>query len=677
VSPFGVALRALSTGAGLLMVGLLAMSLLAGPSDKPTARQWQRRLARYSGWLAALVLLSGVAALGWQVTVVTGRADAITSGAAWLRLLGATQYGTVWLLRHAILLLLAALVLLRESDGSESERSRADWLAWRIEAWLLAAVGAGLAAWAGHAVGVNPGSALPALVDAAHIIGAGAWLGALPALAMLLRPASTEEGADARPYAVLAAHRFSFWALFVMAVIVGTGVWNAWNEVGGVPGLVGTPYGRLVLLKTALLLPVLALAAWNRRRLLPRLGGDAPTVGRPAMRSLAGFVAVEAIVGAALVAVAAVLALTPPGAHATPDWPFSFRLAPDVTWNFPGVKSRVFIGGQLVLVGVLALIAGCLVKRWRPLLLAGAGVLLVAGAQEALPPLAVDAYPTTYLRPAVPYNVASIAHGLALYRTHCAVCHGPGGRGDGPDAAALPKRPADLTAPHTNDHTAGDMYWWLTHGLGTGMPGFAGALSADDRWDLINFIRALSAGEAARSLTDIAEPGHPRLTAPDFTMATGPAQTSLRDYRGRQPVLLVFFTPPSSRPRLAQLSQAYNDLRSLNAAVLAVPMNGEEKILSRIGVSPPILFPVATDGAADIVSTYALFRRTLTPEGALPNPPMPAHMEFLIDRSGYIRARWLPGGPTPGWADIKVLLAEMQALNQETVVTEPPAEHVH
>jgi putative copper export protein/mono/diheme cytochrome c family protein/peroxiredoxin len=672
VNPLGVTLRALSTGAGLLMVGILAMSVLAGPSDKPTARQWQWRLARYSGWLVALVLLSGVAALGWQVTVVTGRADAVTSGDAWLRLLGATQYGTVWLLRHAFLLLLAALVLLRESDAT-----RADWLAWRIEAWLLATAGAGLAAWAGHAVGVNPGSALPALLDAAHIIGAGAWLGALPALALLLRSASSEEGADSRPYAVLAAHRFSSWALFVMAVIVGTGVWNAWNEVGGVPGLVGTPYGRLVLLKTALLLPVLALAAWNRRSLLPRLGGDGATVGRPAMRSLAGFVAVEAIVGAALVVVAAALALTPPGGHTTPDWPFNFRLAPDITWNFPGVKSRVFIGGQLVLVGVLALIAGCLVKRWRPLLLAGAGVLLVAGAQEALPPLAVDAYPTTYLRPAVSYNAASVAHGLSLYRIHCAVCHGPAGRGDGPDAAGLPKRPADLTAPHTNDHTAGDMFWWITHGLGIGMPGFAGALPPDDRWDLINFIRALSAGEAARSLTDLADPERPRLTAPDFTFATGPAQASLRDYRGRQPVLLVFFTLPSSRGRLAQISQAYNDLRSLNAAVIAVPIGSDEKILSRIGVSPPILFPVVTDGAADIVSTYALFRRTRAPEGALPNPPVPTHLEFLIDRSGYLRARWIPGGQTPGWSDIKVLLAEIHALNQETAVASPPAEHVH
>jgi putative copper resistance protein D len=209
------------------------------------------------------------------------------------------------------------------------------------------------------------------------------------------------------------------------------------------------------------------------------------------------------------------------------------------------------------------------------------------------------------------------------------------------------------------------------------MPGFGAKFPEDERWDLINFLRALSAGEAARSLTDIDEPERPRLRAPDFTFATGPTQSSLKDYRGRQPVLLVLFTLPSSRGRLAELAQAYGDLRSFNAAVIAVSMDGGEKILSRIGASPRILFPVATEGAAEIVSTYALFGRTRAPEGALPNPPMPAHMEFLIDRSGYLRARWIPGGPQPGWSDIKVLLAEIQALSQETVVAAPPDEHVH
>jgi putative copper export protein/mono/diheme cytochrome c family protein/peroxiredoxin len=671
VSALGVAIRALSTGAGLLIVGVLVMSLLAGPSDKPTARAWQRRLARSTRWLAALLLVSGIASLGFQVTVATGRLDSILSGAAWLRLLGDTQYGTVWLLRHGLLLLMAALVLFQEREAST-----ADWIAWRAEAGLLAALGMGLAAWAGHAVGVDPGRALPILVNATHLIAVGAWLGALPALALLLRAASHEDGADSRPFAVIAALRFSACALAVMGLIVVTGVWNAWNEIGGVPGLVGTPYGRLVLLKVLLLLPVLGLAARNRRSLLPRLGGDAATIGRPAMRSLTRAVTLESLLGAGLVVVAAVLAVTPPGRHETPLWPFSFRLAPDVTWNFPGVKTQVFIGSQILLIGLLALIAGCLSGRGRPLWLAGAAVLLAAGAQQALPPLSVDAYPTTYLRPAVPYAASSIAHGQELYRGNCASCHGVSGQGDGPAGAGLSPRPADLTAPHTNDHTAGDMFWWLTHGLRKAMPGFADALSEDDRWDVINFIRALSAGETARRLTDVDEPEQKRLIAPDFSFATGPAQASLKDFRGR-PVLLVLFTLPGSRPRLVQLADAYGELRSFNAALIAVPMDSDQTILSRIGATPRILFPVATDGAADIVTTYALFRRTLAPAGALPDPPRPPHMEFLIDRAGYLRARWIPGGPRPGWSDINRLLAEVQALSQEPATVAPADEHVH
>ena len=672
MSAIGIALRVAHLGAGLALVGIFALSLLVGRSDKPTVRAWHDRLRRITLGLAAFVLLSGLAVLGHQLTVVTGHSVAILESSAWLRLLGQTQFGTVWLLRHALLLLMAALVLLREQD-----EERPDWLAWRLEAWLLAVLGTGAAAWAGHAVGVNPASAVPALVNALHLVCVGLWLGALPPLALLCAAASGEAGADARPFAVLAARRFSAWALVVMLAIIATGIWNTWNEAGDPGSLLGTRYGHLVLLKSALLAPVLALAAWNRRRFLPHLGGDAATVGRPAMRGLARFIGLEALVGLAILVVAGTLAVTPPGRHETPLWPFSFRLAPEVTWSLPGVKTQVMIGAQIVLIGILAVIAGILVRRWRPLLLAGAAIALVAGLQQALPPLAVDAYPTTYLRPAVPYTAASVAHGGALFTASCAACHGSTGRGDGPAAAGLPRRVADLTAPHTNDHTAGDMFWWLTHGFAPAMPGFGDQLSVEDRWDLINFTRALSAAEQARSLTPIAEPGRSRLTAPDFTFATGPAQSNLKIYRGRQPVLLVLFTLPHSLPRVHQLARAYGDLQAFNTAVIAVPMGGSDRVLTRLGPSPPVFFPVATEGAADIVATYGLFRRTLTPAGILPDPPLPPHMEFLIDRSGYLRARWIPGASGPGWLDIKALLAELQALNQESVAAAPADEHVH
>ena len=131
------------------------------------------------------------------------------------------------------------------------------------------------------------------LVDALHLLAAGAWLGALLPLVLLLLAASREAGADARPFAVLAVRRFSAVALAVMLVLVTTGLGNTWVQVGSVPALVGTRYGWLLLAKVALLVPILWLAALGRRRLLPALSGEAAAVGRPAMARLARFVGWE------------------------------------------------------------------------------------------------------------------------------------------------------------------------------------------------------------------------------------------------------------------------------------------------------------------------------------------------------------------------------------------------
>ena len=45
----------------------------------------------------------------------------------------------------------------------------------------------------------------------------------------------------------------------------------------------------------------------------------------------------------------------------------------------------------------------------------------------------------------VPVTGTSPASGKEMFTTYCAVCHGPSGKGDGPAASALNKKPADLT----------------------------------------------------------------------------------------------------------------------------------------------------------------------------------------------------------------------------------------
>jgi peroxiredoxin len=52
------------------------------------------------------------------------------------------------------------------------------------------------------------------------------------------------------------------------------------------------------------------------------------------------------------------------------------------------------------------------------------------------------------------------------------------------------------------------------------------------------------------------------------------------------------------------------------------------------------------------------------------------HVEFLIDRDGYVRARWAPGD-TPDWSRIPELLAQVDTLKREGPHETAPAAHTH
>lgn len=87
----------------------------------------------------------------------------------------------------------------------------------------------------------------------------------------------------------------------------------------------------------------------------------------------------------------------------------------------------------------------------------------------------------------------SLARGEELYLRLCAACHGQGGQGDGPAAAAMDPRPANfLDLEHSAIYGPGEKYWVIGNGYpATGMPGFARQLAPGERWDLVNFILSL------------------------------------------------------------------------------------------------------------------------------------------------------------------------------------------
>ena len=147
----------------------------------------------------------------------------------------------------------------------------------------------------------------------------------------------------------------------------------------------------------------------------------------------------------------------------------------------------------LLLVALAVFMLWASQRRRLPLWSAPVGLALFAcGAALCLRVVLVDAYPTSYTTNPLPPGPVAVAQGAALFGTHCSPCHGATGRGDGPAAAALDGPAADLTADHVDDHTDGDIFWWLTYGMaGTAMPGFEGTLSDSERWQLIRFVRSL------------------------------------------------------------------------------------------------------------------------------------------------------------------------------------------
>ena len=195
------------------------------------------------------------------------------------------------------------------------------------------------------------------------------------------------------------------------------------------------------------------------------------------------------------------------------------------------------------------------------------------------------------------------------------------------------------------------------------MPGFATLLNEEQRWDVINYVRLLGVLETARWLGPTVDPGRVWLVAPDFSYAVAPAPPrSLRDYRGTRHVLLVLYTLSRSRERLAQLADAHQMLTTLGVEIIAVPTDASPDAIRKLGDSPRALFPIVTEGAPDILAVYQRF-------DAAP------HAEFLIDRRGYLRARWSSRAETA--RDMTRLLAEIQALNEEKADAPPADEHVH
>lgn len=176
---------------------------------------------------------------------------------------------------------------------------------------LVGDLGAAVAVWSpalvGHTRAYEPVSLL-VVTDALHLSAGAVWLGGLVGLVLTLPSLAGR----ARESAQLVS-RFSTIAAGLLAALAVSGALMAWRILGSWSGLVDAAYGRLLLVKLALAAVVVALAAWNRFRLVPAVGSGTHERDKRASALVRRTVAVEAVLLVALLGVTGFLTGRPPG----------------------------------------------------------------------------------------------------------------------------------------------------------------------------------------------------------------------------------------------------------------------------------------------------------------------------------------------------------------------------
>jgi putative copper resistance protein D len=660
-----IAFRAAHFAAGVALFGELAFFFCVARPVLPHAHETmalelRRRLHRVTAWSLVVLVVSGIA---WFVLQAAAMSGSTFSGALQLgtldTVLTETSFGRVWQIRFALAIALGAAIFLLRRAVSERTRTLLGACGGLLAGALLATL-----AWAGHgAAEQGADRSFHLAADGVHLLAAGAWLGALAPLAFALLRARMAANDDAYQFAAAAARRFSALGIACVSALLLTGTINAWYTVGSLPALVGTYYGRLLLVKLALFGAMICFAAVNRMRLTPRLARR--TDATRTLRQLQRNAIAEAALGLCVLGIVGALGIAVPASHLQPVWPFAYSLSWQVAESSAETLAVAWIAALGAALSFAMIVIGA-AKGWRKTTAAGAAGLSIGLALSAWW-LAVPAFPTSYFHSPIRFSAEPIARGRALFGEHCALCHGPEGRGDGPAAASLAVKPADL-AEHFFHHREGDILWKLKHGAaGTPMPAFGGRLSEEQLWQLITLLRAQAEAEAGGAMNESVEDSR-AIVAPDFTFQVGrEPQDSLARQRGAA-VLLVFYMLPGSQTRLRTLTLAKGALELAGVRIIAFPLGAPAGASAHNGeIDPSIL----ANPDPNVVAAYRLFGRA-----AETARQAAEHFEFLIDRQGYIRARWSPRAGA-GWDRIFEFLRQVEVLQYEKHGLVPRRQHVH
>jgi putative copper resistance protein D len=299
-----IASRFLHYAALTILFGVAAFPLYNGQTPAPSGASaffaWSRRVQITA---AAVALVSGFAWLGFVATTMSGNLASLFDGHVLWLVISTTDFGGVWA-PHLGLILLALLLLLPKEESSE--------LRWAVLA--LSAVALTSIADTGHSGAENgPRAGMHIAADAAHLLSAGVWIGALAVLTRMVVIAMRRNSDDDLKTLNHSLLRFSGIGPAVVAVLMLSGIYNP-----GFLSSLSSTYGQVLLAKLLLFVIMLALAAANRFWLTARLGRamQSGTDLQGATQALkASIFAETALAALVLMAVGWLGTLAPPPGH--------------------------------------------------------------------------------------------------------------------------------------------------------------------------------------------------------------------------------------------------------------------------------------------------------------------------------------------------------------------------
>ncbi len=299
-----VAIRSITYALLIALIGVVGFQVLVlGPARRrlgPDGAAFGEVAMARSNALGIVVsfglILAGLARLTAQVYALSDAgsspdwklAAAALSGGPW-------AWGMMLQIGGGLLALAALRLARRHAAGAQTT------------AYVAIGALAFFPALSGHAAAVERFGVLPMVSDAAHVLSAGGWLGALLVMLLVGVPVAARTGGQHAGRVVSAlVSAFSPAALVFAGLAVVTGVFTAWLHLGNVAALWTSGYGRTLLVKIAVVSLVALTGAYNWRRVRPALGTAHAT------RRFTMSATTELVVAAVVIVVTAVLVATPP-----------------------------------------------------------------------------------------------------------------------------------------------------------------------------------------------------------------------------------------------------------------------------------------------------------------------------------------------------------------------------